>query len=81
MRKKIETRKLDLLAIESTSLDTPVSWKNELGEIFVYFGGELIEYTDTRIIHHEDDGLVNLRLNELEFDLSDENLPEMEYSS
>lgn len=77
MRKQTENYKLQSLAIESMNQDSPVSWKNSLGEIFVYEAGELIEYTDTRVIHHEDDGLVNLREEPLEFD--EEDLPEMSW--
>lgn len=75
MRKKIESRKLVQLAAQSIKLDQQVEWKNNIGEVFVYEDGELVAYTDTRIIEHEGNGLVNLMESPIYFE--DAGLPEM----
>jgi hypothetical protein len=83
MRTKLEINKLQELAIESMKIDMGtdearvIEWQNKIGEIFVFQAGELIGYTDTRVIHHEDDGLVNLAAEPLMFD----ELPEMDMST
>lgn len=75
MRKKTESHKLEALAIESMNTEGIVSWKNNVGEIFEFENGELVAYTDTRVIHHEDDGLVNLFAEPIDF--SEDHLPDM----
>lgn len=76
MRKQIEQHKLESLAIQSMNSEELVEWKNSLGEIFIFENGELTQYTDTRVIHHEDDGLINLRTDPLQFD---NDLPDMDW--
>lgn len=80
MRKKTESHKLEALAIESMNTEGIVSWKNSIGEIFEFEAGELVAYTDTRVIHHEDDGLCNLMEHPLVFDNEDQ-LDEMDYAN
>lgn len=78
-RNKFETGKLNCLAIQSMNQEEAVEWTNGAGEIFIYLAGELVQYTNSRVINHLDDGLVNLMEFPLEFE--DASLPDMPVQS
>jgi len=72
----------ELTKLKLKSLRNPgeeFTFTNKFGEIFVYCDGELITFTDTRVIEHETDRLVNLFENPINFD--DSSLPEMDMAS
>ena len=58
MRSDIERRALEMIA--SNSKGSTLRYKNERGEVFEYENGKLVAYTDTRVIDHDTDRLVNL---------------------
>ncbi len=58
MRHKNELNQLRNLAKKSE--ENPVDFTNPRGERFIFEKGELVEYTDTKVINHEDNRLVNL---------------------
>ncbi len=61
MRKLEERNKLIDISKESKTAPNKIrDWKSPKGEYFLYEDEKLIEYTDTRVINHLNDRLVNL---------------------
>lgn len=58
MRSKTEQAELNTVRL--SSIDSTQTFRNKVGEVFVFKMGKLVEYTDTRVIEHETDRLVNL---------------------
>lgn len=69
MKSRPLSEQIELNAHKALSLKTPdiIRYTNDKNEIFVFEDGELVSYTDTRVIHEFDDRLVNLAAEPLRF--------------
>jgi hypothetical protein len=69
LRTRPLTEQIELNAFKKQSLNTKklIRHQNTKKEIFVFEEGELVSYTDTRVIHEVDDRLVNLAAEPLKF--------------
>lgn len=59
-RSTLEQIHLQKLNNDSRQSKSPVRYENPKQEVFIYEAGELVAYTDTRVINELDDRLVNL---------------------